>query len=59
MSKKRKLIYTVLFGVIAITLLMLCIVSAYNPDRFVQFHNHIPSYESLLPPIDEPKHIAY
>ncbi|KUG05498.1 hypothetical protein ASZ90_017078 [hydrocarbon metagenome] len=59
MSRDRKWIYTIVLGVIALTLILLCIVTAHHPDRSVHFHNPIPAYEGILTSFDHPLYIAY
>ncbi len=48
MSWKRKWMYTGILGVIATTLLLLCIATAHKPDSSVSFHNKIPADEGIL-----------
>lgn len=59
MSRKRKWIYILALGVIIITLLALCVITADAPDRSVQFSNNIPAYESIIMPARPSLHIAY
>lgn len=59
MSRKQKWVYTVVLGVVSITLLVLCLTTVDKGDRSVQFHNDIPSYEHTLASFDHSLHIAY
>lgn len=59
MSRKRKWIYAMALGVLALTLFTLCVISAGAPDNSVLFSNNIPAYENIIPPSDSSLRIAY
>ncbi len=59
MSRKRKWIYIIALGVLALTLFALCVITADTPDSSVLFSNNIPAYESIIAPSDSSLHIAY
>ena len=59
MSRKRKWIYAMALGVLALTLFTLCVISASAPDNSVLFSNNIPAYENIIPPSDSLLGFAY